>query len=374
MKAIKTTLSLLVVAVVLGGPRPAGGVGPYTAFAVLIDQSFEMHDNYHNQSKNFIARDVAKRIINNIPTDRPMKGAIYMYGIMAAENKNRVLTVMPWRGFNKDQFLFELGKVDKQDGPSTLSVALRYLKDDILSAGINGWIAVFVISGGNHTDVDDAAQRAKELKQAHPDLCIFPVLVGKSKVGGKNLKEVADKGKCGFQINAESADSGEEVRRYLSLIFQGAPGDTDMDGIPDNADQCPDTPFGARVDPRGCWVINDINFDVNKWDIKPHYYEQLDGIAGVMNANPGLFVLIEGHTDSDGSSESNLELSRKRAESVMNYLISADVDPGRLRAVGKGEDFPVADNATPEGKALNRRIEFKIQKNQPKATPMVAPK
>jgi outer membrane protein OmpA-like peptidoglycan-associated protein len=73
---------------------------------------------------------------------------------------------------------------------------------------------------------------------------------------------------------------------------------------------------------------------------------------------PEVPILIEGHTDSDGGEESNLELSRKRAEAVVNYLVDNGADPARFEVRGHGESQPIADNETAEGKAQNRRIVF----------------
>jgi OOP family OmpA-OmpF porin len=152
------------------------------------------------------------------------------------------------------------------------------------------------------------------------------------------------------------------MNRFIKHVFyKKTAKDDDDDGVANKDDQCPNTPVGANVDSRGCWVLNDINFDVNKAEIKPMYFDQLDSIAAVMNANPKVYVTIEGHTDSDGNDQSNQALSEKRANSVKAYLISqGDVDAGRLSAVGKGESQPVADNSSPAGKAMNRRIEFKV--------------
>ncbi len=84
----------------------------------------------------------------------------------------------------------------------------------------------------------------------------------------------------------------------------------------------------------------------------------LNRIAAALQANPGWRVLIEGHTDSVGRELFNQELSRQRAASVLDYLVSRGLDNGKLEAVGRGEHAPIADNATAQGRAANRRIEL----------------
>ncbi len=109
----------------------------------------------------------------------------------------------------------------------------------------------------------------------------------------------------------------------------------------------------------GKLVTRGILFDVNSDKIKPESYGTLKEIAKVLSDNADVKVRIIGHTDSDGSDESNLDLSKRRAASVKNTLNSEfSIDAARMETDGKGESEPVVDNNTPEGKANNRRVEF----------------
>jgi outer membrane protein OmpA-like peptidoglycan-associated protein len=109
----------------------------------------------------------------------------------------------------------------------------------------------------------------------------------------------------------------------------------------------------------GKLVTYGIYFDVNKDVVKPESYGTLKEIAAALNENPGVRVKIFGHTDSDGDDAKNMDLSKRRAESVKNELAKTfGVDAGRLETDGKGESQPVAPNDTPANKALNRRVEF----------------
>lgn len=109
----------------------------------------------------------------------------------------------------------------------------------------------------------------------------------------------------------------------------------------------------------GKFVTRGITFDVNSDKIKNESYGTLKEIATVLQENSGIQVKIVGHTDSDGSEESNLILSKKRAESVKNALVNEfGINASRLQTEGKGESEPTNDNNTPQGKANNRRVEF----------------
>lgn len=107
-------------------------------------------------------------------------------------------------------------------------------------------------------------------------------------------------------------------------------------------------------------VLNNIFFDVNKYDLKPESQVELDKLVQLLNDNPTLKVEISGHTDNVGSPADNLVLSNNRAKSVVNYLVSKGIAANRLSYKGYGETKPVADNNTEEGRALNRRTEMKV--------------
>jgi outer membrane protein OmpA-like peptidoglycan-associated protein len=106
---------------------------------------------------------------------------------------------------------------------------------------------------------------------------------------------------------------------------------------------------------------SDITFDVDRADIKPRFFRTLNAVAIVLNAYPETDVLIAGHTDSTGSEAHNQRLSEARAAAVMHYLVSQGVDPNRIDARGFGERYPIADNRTEQGRALNRRVEIRIR-------------
>ncbi len=113
-----------------------------------------------------------------------------------------------------------------------------------------------------------------------------------------------------------------------------------------------------RVMSDGKIVENGIRFDVNKATLKPESMGPINKIYKLMVKHPELKFSVEGHTDSDGDEASNQKLSEARAKAVMDRLISMGISPDRLKSKGWGESKPIDTNATPEGKANNRRVEF----------------
>lgn len=107
-------------------------------------------------------------------------------------------------------------------------------------------------------------------------------------------------------------------------------------------------------------VLQGVTFEFDKARLTPNAKVILDGVATALESRPDIKVEIGGHTDSKGSDEYNLKLSDRRAASVKTYLESKGIDAARMSSHGYGEALPVADNATDEGRELNRRVELKV--------------
>ncbi len=108
--------------------------------------------------------------------------------------------------------------------------------------------------------------------------------------------------------------------------------------------------------------LENIQFEKAKEIIKPISYSILNKIVNILKENPNIAININGHTDSSGNPVFNNRLSKKRAESVKNYLVDKGIAQSRLFAKGYGSLQPIADNKTKEGRRKNRRVEFKINR------------
>lgn len=125
---------------------------------------------------------------------------------------------------------------------------------------------------------------------------------------------------------------------------------------------------GAKVERIGEGIkitfSSGILFDVDKASLKDQYKGELAQLATILNKYEDTNILLAGHTDSTGSDEYNLDLSRNRAQSVANYLTTQNVNPARFTTQGYGESDPIASNDTPEGRSQNRRVEVAIWANE----------
>ena len=107
-------------------------------------------------------------------------------------------------------------------------------------------------------------------------------------------------------------------------------------------------------------VLHNVFYATGSFELEEASRAELNKVYGFMLENPAIGVEISGHTDNTGTPEHNQKLSEQRAKSVVEYLQNRGIDPQRIKASGYGEEQPVADNATEEGRALNRRTELKI--------------
>ena len=117
-------------------------------------------------------------------------------------------------------------------------------------------------------------------------------------------------------------------------------------------------PLYDRMMTDGKFITYGITFDVGKATIKPESMGEINRIVQLMNENPTLKFSVEGHTDSTGNAASNQTLSEQRSQAIVDKLVELGIAKDRLTAVGKGQNSPIADNTTDEGRAKNRRVEF----------------
>jgi len=144
---------------------------------------------------------------------------------------------------------------------------------------------------------------------------------------------------------------GAAIGHYLENKERAA---RELDAIPD-----------ANVEIEGDSVVvtfaGEVMFDSGSRNLSPGAMSRLDSVAATINRYPDADVIVKGHTDSQGAEEANMRLSEDRALMVKNQLVVKGVDPGRLTTLGFGESQPLVTNATPEGRAQNRRVEIELR-------------
>ena len=360
-------------------------------FMVILDASRSVGNEEAGRTNFATAKDFLYRMNQTIP-EMELGSALRSFGYWDFKTGETMLDYGP-TSWNQADFQAAVDGVAWGAGGSPVDQALDHSIADM--ASMSGKTAVILVGDGKYEEVDGVAA-AKRLKDRFGNnACIYTVLVGGEESGNTQImQDIASASECGAYQNASNTESPQGMANWVEDVFLekamvAAPLDSDGDGVYDNLDQCPNTPQGVAVDPmgcpldsdgdgvydyldkcpatpkatpvdsRGCWVVRGVNFDSAKWDIKPDDYRFLDEVVVILQNNPALKAEIQGHTDNRGAAEFNQQLSEKRANAVMQYLVEKGISSNRLTAIGYGFSKPAASNDTPAGRAENRRVELK---------------
>lgn len=373
-------------------------------FLIILDASSSMAQLHKRQYKLNIANYFVSQLNHSIP-DLFIMAGLRKFGprLWSTKEKSELLYGMTqWSREGLEKAL----KPIKWAGHSPLAEAIDAGTEDLKPLGGNS--AVIIVTDG--PEAGNAPAAAQRMKAAYGDtVCIYPVLVGSDPQDKKIISEIAAARECGFAVTVEEVSGSVNMASYVERVFvkegmppvpapkvavpakpapkdsdgdgvvdtmdkcpdtpggvevggDGCPFDTDMDGVPDYLDKCPKTPVSAPVNEVGCWVIRPVEFDTNKWDIKPRFHSGLDQVVEVLKKNPWLEVIIEGHTDNRGTAKYNQKLSERRAKTVMKYLVEKGLNRGKATPVGYGFSKPTATNDTAEEMARNRRAEIRFRR------------
>lgn len=377
-------------------PQPVEG-GPWRLKAdylyFIVDASSSMGAAYKLET--------AKSVVANFERTMPILDVTVALRTFGHDNavsmKSSELVVKP-QTFTAGVLAKGLARVTRAGGYSPLGLALADAAKDL--ADVKSSIALVIVSDGQDMAGNPMAA-AKALKASHEGrICIHTIHVGYSPEGLQFLAKLAKVTDCGTAVSASDLATGVAMNDYVNQILlagladsdgdgvtdeqdrcpntppgvtvdaYGCPLDSDGDGVLDSDDKCPGTPAGTKVDKNGCpaigkmtaagtYVLEGVQFENNRADLKPRSYSVLNNVAAILNQNPELKIEIQGHTDSSGKHDYNVDLSRRRALAVKAYLEKMGVDGSRMVTRGYGPDLPIDTNDTKAGRARNRRVEFK---------------
>jgi len=318
---------------------------------VILDASSSMGKAYTKKTTRFmVAKMVAGGLNNTLPMDMGFGSALRTFGRQSLFDWNSTKLHYLSPVHSRKKFNLALDAIKGTGGTSDLAAAILGLRKDIKS--LPGTTALVIISDGEY--IEKAIPALKLLKkEMGPDLCVYTIFVGTSKFGQREINNVAKAGICGFSRTMDNFNVGD----FIKSVFLKPAGDADKDGVLNPSDQCPNTPIGAKVDEKGCWVIKLTLFDFDNDKVKPEFYPILNDVALVMSVNRELDLKLEGRADSVGAAEYNLELSKRRAEAVKKYLVEAGIGAHRIIIDPLGESSPLAPNDTDAGRQKNRSVE-----------------
>lgn len=336
------------------------------SFVIILDASASMEEKYtgtvnKGHPKFTVAKDILMRMNNTLP-EIDIKSALVTFGHKFFTPLNKTSIVYDLTKHSRDHLADALNRTNPPQGSSPAGDGIEDAWNLLLTSG--GQNAVILVSDGKEL-IGSPVEKIKDLKDTYGDrVCLYTIFVGNTPEDDMALRELVRVAKCGFSVTADEIASSDNMADFVKKVFlnavpkQGRDVDSDGDGVADKDDECPDTPKGAMVDARGCWVVKGITFDYKKWDIKEKFNSNLSNIVDILQQNPDMHIRIEGHTDNIGSLKYNIGLSQKRAQAVKNYLVEKGIQESRISTEGFGFKKPIASNDTEDGRALNRRAEI----------------
>jgi len=318
------------------------------------DASGSMQDQYGytGQKKIDLAKQIYEGRVARLP-DLDWNAGLYLY--------------TPWKSFyemqpfNKEAFIEALDQlaayqpsISYKNQPSPLGNAIKNL--DPILAKVSGTTAVFIFSDGQYTLSQPKiwpVPAAKEIASKY-DVCFYIISSAQTPESEKLVNDLASVNTCSRVASFDAVLSRPEYTiAALYMVRDRAIFETELIS----------KVVGVELD--------NILFDYNKADIRSEYQDELDALAKFLEGNPESYVVIEGFTDSTGDPKYNLDLSRRRAESVKNFLMQTEIFSAgeaninaiaekRLVTLWYGKDLPVASNDTAEGRQLNRRVRLTV--------------
>ena len=261
--------------------------------------------------------------------------------------------------------------------------------DDVFFTGLLGF-TLFI--GGTHDSDADGIEDEHDLCPHTPegiqvDQFGCPIDVDKDGVPdymdlcqGSPLNVPVDENGCPLDTDSDGIPDYLDLCRDTPLKVKvdkrGCPIDTDGDGVPDYKDKCANTAAGVEVDKNGCELVAQIseiptlptkiilsgatNFETGQSHLPLASIQELEKLIPVMKEFPDSRWRIEGYTDNTGSYKNNKKLSLNRANEIKNYFVNAGISESRFETFGFGSDYPIADNNTESGRAMNRRVTIEM--------------
>jgi OOP family OmpA-OmpF porin len=283
--------------------------------------------------------------------------------------------------FDRSKLATAAKKASFLQGPTPIFAVMNEdLQGDI--GGTDGRAAIVLISDGLATDYvgrSGADERTLEAARAlaagrSGKTCFHTIQTGDDAAGTALMSALASVSSCGSFRMASSLGSAAALEQFARQVYLGGapapapkPGtkgagmDSDLDGVMDSVDACPNTLKAARVDARGCWTLGGVLFETNSATLAAGAAAKFKQDLAVLRANPSTRIRIDGYTDSDGSEAYNRALSERRAAAVRDYFVDeGGLDADRFEIRGFGEANPIAPNDSAANKRRNRRVELTV--------------
>lgn len=318
-----------------------------TNFIILVDQSGSMLQEHATLKK--VKATLTKTILLEMNERIPDLG--YNAALQVFAPDRTLAGPAPYRREAYRESIRSLPEEGEIAGKLTpLGPAIEHL-DKIMNR-FTGKTAIIIVSDGKANLGKDPVKAARMIANEYTNICFHIISLADNEKGRKNLREISAVRSCTFVDGAALLSDTAAMDLFVNDVFYLV--------VPD------EKPFEASAvaaavqaeeSPRPM-VFQDVLFDFDKYDLKAKGEAMLaEAVKLLENSNSRL--MIEGHTDWDGPDEYNQVLSERRARAVFEYFTGKGIAADRMEAKGYGEKMPRISNLTPEGRAINRRVEIK---------------
>ena len=306
---------------------------------VLVDASSSMDFSHRKYKKTNYAleKEALAAGISRLP-DLGYNVGVYNFSPSWKE-------IYPMQKFDRAKLSAAMQQLPvKPSGRTPLVAGLQNLEGVL--KGLSGKTVVYIFSDGGWEQAagkKDPGDRSAELARKY-NVCFMVISYAEDPDGVKRVKDMGKANACSRVIPFDSYISNPY---YALAPLYYTKSEISVETIAEKKI------VGVKV--------GSINFDYDKFELKPQEKEELNNLGKFLQATPKAFVALQGFTDNRGTPEYNINLSRERAEAVADYLVkNFKLDSGRVAAVWYGEANPVASNDTAEGRAKNRRVEVAV--------------
>jgi OOP family OmpA-OmpF porin len=317
-------------------------------FVILVDLSGSMFQKH--AGKQEVKAVLVKKVLAAMNERIPPLG--YTAAIQVF---NPNMTLIGPGEYGRSYFEKEIDKLPV-DGKiygnfTPLGTEIRSL--DNIMGQFSGKTAIIILSDGKVNQGEDPVKAARFIINEYTNICFHTISFADEATGEETLRSISRLTNCGTSVDGKGLLAGGAVMdAYVGEVFYLE--------VPDEVIVLEEViPEVITVAPESI-SMQGVYFDFDKSDLKSNYAPMLSLVYDKLVENPQARAVIGGHTDSTGPAEYNQGLSERRANAVRDYLIQKGIAAERIEAVGYGMTAPLVSNLTPEGRAVNRRVDITV--------------
>jgi OOP family OmpA-OmpF porin len=310
-----------------------------------MSEIWDKRNFFYDSPKIELSKELLGCLNNTLPDNFDVSAGMRVFGPVGSDKG----LIYGMDKYSKETFGVAVNSLGQTGGVTPIANAIAIGSNDL--HGMSGNSAVILFSDGLNTEATSPVAAAAEMKEIYGDkVCIYTVLLGNDPKGKVVMDQIADAGTCGYAIDINTIGKAQGMDKFVTDVFLAKVMKKPAPVMKKR------TPVMKKpVEKISITLL--IEFDFDKDVVRPDQYDDAKRIADALKKYSGANALLEGHTDSMGDDAYNMSLSRRRAESVKNYVVEKfNIRTSRISTDAYGESKPVDTNKTDEGRQKNRRV------------------